>query len=84
MVPNWDPESIPRGQNRLVPERLAALAVQVEAITRRIRTLGLSRTAEDLHQVSSELRRLGGELMRRDVPDDEATSGPHDTPEPAT
>jgi hypothetical protein len=47
-----------------VPDRLAALATQVEAITLRIRTLGLSRAAEDLGKVSSELRRLGVELKR--------------------
>lgn len=52
-------------QNRTVQERLAALAVQVEALTRRIRTIGLSRAAEDLDRVSNELRRLTGEARSR-------------------
>jgi hypothetical protein len=43
-----------------VRERLAALAARLEAIALQIRTLGLVRAAEDLSQVSAELRKLSG------------------------
>ena len=39
-------------------ESLTTLAERLEAVTLRIRTLGLSRAAEDLRGVSTELRRL--------------------------
>ena len=41
-----------------VQDALIILADRIEAITRRIRTLGLSRAAEDLGKVSTELRRI--------------------------
>jgi hypothetical protein len=44
--------------NPAVQDALTSLASRIEAITRRIRTLGLSRAAEDLAKVSTELRRL--------------------------
>ena len=45
--------------NLRVQERLTALASRLEAITLRIRTLGLTRAAEDLKKLSLELRCLG-------------------------
>ena len=39
-------------------DSLTTLADRLEAVTLRIRTLGLSRAAEDLRGVSTELRRL--------------------------
>jgi hypothetical protein len=54
-----------------VQERLPALAVKVEAITRQIRMLGLSRAAEDLEKVATELRRLGREAAARVARDEE-------------
>jgi len=45
--------------NLRVQERLTALASRLEAITLRIRTLGLARAAEDLKKLSLELRCLG-------------------------
>jgi hypothetical protein len=44
--------------NGHVQESLTTLAERLEAVTLRIRTLGLSRAAEDLRGVSTELRRL--------------------------
>jgi hypothetical protein len=41
-----------------VQEKLGTLATQLDAIIRRIRTLGLSRAADDLVRVSAELRAL--------------------------
>jgi hypothetical protein len=58
-------------EDDLVQERLPALAVKVEAITRQIRTLGLSRAAEDLQKVAAELRRLAREAASRTARDDE-------------
>jgi hypothetical protein len=45
-------------QDGRVRERLTALATRLEAIALRIRTLGLVRAAEDLAQISAELRKL--------------------------
>jgi hypothetical protein len=56
--------------NRRVQERLGALAGRLEAITRRIATLGLARAADDLRKVSSELRRLTG-ARTKDLSGDE-------------
>jgi hypothetical protein len=42
-----------------VQDKLGTLAAQLDAIIRRIRTLGLTRAADDLLRVSLELRRLG-------------------------
>jgi hypothetical protein len=47
-----------------VQERLAALVTLLEAVTVRVRTLGLARTAEDLAKVTSELRRLRHEVSQ--------------------
>jgi hypothetical protein len=41
-----------------VQDRLSTLASQLEAITLRIRAVGLARAADDLVKVSAELRRL--------------------------
>jgi hypothetical protein len=41
-----------------VQEKLGTLAAQLDAIIRRIRTLGLTRAADDLVRVSAELRAL--------------------------
>jgi hypothetical protein len=48
-----------RVYNLHVQERLTALASRLEAITLRIRTIGLTRAAEDLKKLSLELRCLG-------------------------
>ena len=45
-------------QNARVRERLTALATRLEVIAQQIRTLGLVRAAEDLSQVSAEIRKL--------------------------
>ena len=55
-------------QSALVQDRLAALATRLEAIARRIRTLGLLRTAEDLSKVSAELRGLSDQGARVEHP----------------
>jgi hypothetical protein len=54
--------------------------MQLEAITRQIRTLGLSRAAEDLHKVSSELRRLEGEVSGSAARAEEGPAQPRETP----
>jgi hypothetical protein len=41
-----------------VQDTLTALAERLEAVTLRIRTIGLCRAADDLRKVSTELRRL--------------------------
>jgi hypothetical protein len=45
-----------------VQEKLSSLATLLDAITVRVKALGLSRTAEDLRTIATELRRLGYEL----------------------
>jgi hypothetical protein len=61
-----------------VQERLPALAVKVEAITRQIRTLGLSRAAEDLEKVATELRRLAREAAGHAAREDEQLPAAHE------
>jgi hypothetical protein len=48
-----------------VQEKLGTLAAQLDAIIRRIRTLGLTRAADDLVRVSDELRQLRTALPSR-------------------
>jgi hypothetical protein len=48
-----------------VEEKLAALVTLLEAVTVRVKALGLSRTAEDLHRVTRELRGMGIEVAQR-------------------
>lgn len=43
-------------------EKLSALLTLLEAITVRVTTLGLSRTAEDLRRIAVELRRMREEV----------------------
>jgi hypothetical protein len=49
----------------IVQEKLGTLAAQLDAIIRRIRTLGLARAADDLVKVSAELRALRSVLPSR-------------------
>ena len=64
-----------------VQEKLTALASRLEAITLRIRTLGLTRAAEDLTKLSLELRCLGD-----DASDAKEPASPRDAhlPNPRT
>jgi hypothetical protein len=55
-----------------VQERLTALAMRLEAIASRIRTIGLTRAAEDLAKISAELRRLGADEANRPFEPDRA------------
>jgi len=45
-----------------VQENLSSLVTLLDAITVRVKALGLSRTAEDLRRIATELRRLGNEF----------------------
>ena len=68
--------------NARVQEKLAALVTLLEAVTVRVKTLGLSRTAEDLHRVTLELRSMGIEVARKSATDGRA-DWPQSAPEPS-
>jgi hypothetical protein len=64
-----------------VEEKLAALVTLLEALTVRVKALGQSRTAEDLHRVTRELRGLRIEVARTPSSGRAARVAPHETEE---
>jgi hypothetical protein len=66
-----------------VQEKLAALERQLDAISLRLRTLGLGRAAEDLGKVSAELHKLRAISANTGAsPDPGAIGRPIETPGP--
>jgi hypothetical protein len=60
-------------------EKLSALVTLLEAITVRVTTLGLSRTAEDLRRITTELRRMRAEVGAANAG---SAAGPSEWPVP--
>ena len=82
MALNWYDGNMFVRHNARVQEKLAALVTLLEAVTVRVKTLGLSRTAEDLHRVTLELRSMGIEVARNSSTDGRA-DWPQCAPEPS-